>query len=88
MKKKYSAKRNIMSVFELYPDKEFTSNEFYETARALDIFIPPAYNTHLSQLNKQGKIERTKYSTYKLVKPEVEVIEIEKDYQFGFQFTL
>lgn len=61
---KYNAKEAIMSVFKRYPNRPLTSMEFYEQARERDVFVPPAFNTHLSQLHKSGKLEKPARSTY------------------------
>ena len=75
----YNAKTAIMEVFKNFPNEELTSEDFYKKSQALNIFVPPAFNTHLSQLRKQGKIKRVKRSTYKYVpqiSPRIEQIKL------------
>jgi len=62
---KYNAKISIMSVFKEFPNQALTSEEFYEKARLMGIFVPPAFNTHLSQLWKKGKLIKVDRSVYK-----------------------
>lgn len=64
--KNYNAKTEIMKIFEAFPNMELSSQRIYEIAREMGIFIPPAFNTHLSQLMKRGDIERTCRGVYML----------------------
>lgn len=64
--KKYKAKVEIMKIFEHYPDREMSSNDVFDAARNMGIFIPPAFNTHLSQLHKLDKLMKTKRGVYQL----------------------
>jgi len=64
--KRYKAKAEILKIFYSDPEKEFSSKDVYDKAREMGIFIPPAFNTHLSQLLKLGDIVRIRRSVYRL----------------------
>jgi hypothetical protein len=83
----YSPKSEIMEVFKQFPNEELSSMEFYKRARDLGIFIPPAFNTHLSQLLKRGDIVKIKRSVYKYM-PGIETPKEEPKEMPGFEGTL
>lgn len=59
----------IMEVFESFPNEELASQDFYRIARSRGIFVPPAFNTHLSQLAESGALVKTRRAVYKYVPP-------------------
>lgn len=62
---KYSARKELMKVFRL-SGGPINSEQIFAIAKKWGLFIPSAFNTHLSQMNKMGVIERVKRATYQI----------------------
>ena len=86
--KKYDAKAEIMKIFNRHSDLRFNSKQLIRAADIMGVFLPSAFNTHLSQLMKSGRIERTGRGEYQLNLPSVTEAKIPEHHKLSEQDVL